>query len=133
MVTVLRHGLAADPVDAPPRLLSPTATTHQSTGAAGSFTPVLSRDGRRVAFTSEASNLVTNDDRQPHLDVFLRDLTSGETALVSVNLAGVGGGSGNSTAPAISSAGRHVAFESTGPIWWQSRTPTGKAMCSCGT
>src|SRR5437764_3742995 len=57
-----------------------------ATAAGGSFAPVWSADGKHVAFISYAKNLVTNDDFAEFYDVFVRDLTSNTTALVSVNL-----------------------------------------------
>src|SRR5262245_58490266 len=67
----------------------------QLTGAGNSFLGRVSGDGRKVAFLSHAPNLVTNDDRGPFLDLFLRDLTAQTTTLVSVNVAGVGGANDN--------------------------------------
>jgi Tol biopolymer transport system component len=63
----------------------------------------ISADGRFVAFSSDASNLVegdTNDDQ----DVFVRDLETGQTQRVSL-------GSRPSAYPSISADGRFVAFE----------------------
>ena len=58
------------------------------TGSGGgnghSVSPVMSADGRYVAFESEAANLVANDTNGVS-DVFLRDLQSGTTTLLSVN------------------------------------------------
>ena len=46
--------------------------------------PGLSRDGRYVAFVSDATNLVAGDtNRQP--DVFVRDRVTGTTSRVSVS------------------------------------------------
>lgn len=83
--------------------------------------PVISADGRWVAFTSNASNLVAEDANQcdnpitgPHncYDVFVHDLEEGVTTRVSV--AGDGTPSdGESHAPAISATGRWVAFVSS--------------------
>ena len=82
---------------------------------------VISADGRWVAFTSNASNLVTEDTNQcdnpitgPHncYDVFVHDLEEGVTIRVSV--AGNGTPSdGESHAPAISATRRWVAFVSS--------------------
>src|SRR5437899_1862251 len=81
-------------------------------GSGGSFAPAFSSDGRYVVFVSQANNLVTNDDPAPYLDVFVRDLTTSNTTLVSVNSSGRGGGQGNSNFPTISSNGQFVAFAS---------------------
>src|SRR6185436_498014 len=59
-----------------------------ATGGNGpSFNPLLSLDGRYVIFESLASNLVTNDFNGTN-DIFIRDLVSGSTTLVSVNSSG---------------------------------------------
>src|SRR4030095_2568428 len=50
----------------------------------------LSADGRYVAFTSRASNLVPGDTNATY-DVFVRDRLSGTTERVSVDSAGAGG------------------------------------------
>ncbi|MBC8328154.1 MAG: PD40 domain-containing protein [Planctomycetes bacterium] len=70
----------------------------------------LSADGRYVAFTSEATNLVPNDTNGVR-DVFVRDRVAGTTERVSVDSAG-NQGDGLSKAPHISSDGRFVAFKS---------------------
>ncbi len=76
-----------------------------------SVSPVISADGRFVAFESEASNLVANDTNGVS-DVFVRDLQSGTTTLLSVNNSGERAGNGASTSPLISAEGRYVAFVS---------------------
>ena len=70
----------------------------------------VSADGRYVAFTSGASNLVAGDTNG-YEDVFVHDRTTGTTARVSVAAGGVqaNGGSGY---PSISADGRYVAFAS---------------------
>lgn len=74
------------------------------------FTPVLSGDGRYVAFTSNATNLVPGDTNGK-ADVFLRDRLLGTTERVSVSSAG-GEGNGGSWTPDISADGRFVVFTS---------------------
>jgi hypothetical protein len=49
----------------------------------GSYGPSMDRTGRRVTFTSEATNLVRND-RNIAFDVFVRDRSKGQTRRVSV-------------------------------------------------
>ena len=75
-----------------------------------SFAPVISADGRYIAFYSWASNLVSGDTNGT-ADVFVRDLRAGVTRRVSV---GPGGAQANdfSYDPAISADGVHVAFTS---------------------
>ncbi|HET6162167.1 MAG TPA: hypothetical protein VFG37_00760 [Planctomycetota bacterium] len=76
----------------------------------GSNRPSISADGRFVAFTSFASNLVTTDTNGTW-DVFVRDRQNGTTELVSVDSAGVQGDL-QSIKPTISADGRFVAFSS---------------------
>ena len=68
-------------------------------------------DGRFVAFVSYASNLVT-DDTNGVADVFVRDLLMGRTERVSVGAAGRQANGPSTGRPAISAAGRFVAFVS---------------------
>ena len=74
-----------------------------------SFEPVISSNGRFVAFSSFASNLVPHDDFT--MDVFVRDRRERRTVKVSVNSRGEGGELA-SDLPAISDDGQVVAFES---------------------
>src|SRR5262249_2737518 len=73
----------------------------------------VSADGRYVAFESFADDSVTNDTIGLSDDVFVRDLQTGTTTLVSLNSQGTGGGFGSSYNPIISADGRFVAFESS--------------------
>jgi hypothetical protein len=77
----------------------------------GSFTASISADGRFVAFASNASNLVASDPNGSQEDIFVRDLKSGTTRLVSVSSSGQEGNN-NSFFPSISANGRYVAFVS---------------------
>ncbi len=72
--------------------------------------PALSADGRHVAFSSRADNLVAGDGNGAS-DVFVVDRTSGEIVRVSVDSNGVEG-NGDSFAPALSADGTVVAFQS---------------------
>jgi alpha-tubulin suppressor-like RCC1 family protein len=78
----------------------------------GLFPSAISADGRFVAFSSNASNLVAEDTNGME-DIFVRDRLSGttETERVSISRFGSQGNSG-SRAPAISADGRFVAYES---------------------
>jgi Tol biopolymer transport system component len=73
--------------------------------------PAVSGDGRYVAFSSSADNLVPSDTNSAQ-DVFVRDLQSGTTVLVSASSDGSGPGNGPSYSPALSSDGRYVLFRS---------------------
>lgn len=82
-----------------------------ASGSGISEDPVVSANGRFVAFESFAFNIFP-DDNNGRKDVFYRDLQTGITTLVSMNLAGTGGGNGDSLNPAISADGRYVTYES---------------------
>jgi Tol biopolymer transport system component len=71
--------------------------------------PVLSADGRYVAFLSDATNLVLGDANDC-TDVFVRDLRAGTTVRVSVSSAGVQGNDRSYAPLAITPDGRNVAF-----------------------
>jgi Tol biopolymer transport system component len=79
----------------------------------GAYEPSISADGRYVAFYSEADNLSSIDDDEVS-DVFVRDIQSETTTLVSRQAAADGGGAAddNSNEPSISADGRYVAFRS---------------------
>jgi Tol biopolymer transport system component len=74
--------------------------------------PAISANGRYVAFASKAKNL-SRIDKDDVEDVFLRDLKTNRTLLVSRGQGKHGApGSGDSSNPSISADGRYVAFES---------------------
>jgi Tol biopolymer transport system component len=77
---------------------------------AESSAPMISTDGGFVAFHSLADNLVEDDDNGV-TDVFVHDLSSGQTSRVSLGMAG-SETDGPSFIPAISGDGRYVAFQS---------------------
>jgi WD40-like Beta Propeller Repeat len=79
------------------------------------FRPAISTDGRFVAFTSQASNLVANDTNNV-TDVFLRDRKLGITSRISLNNDGSEISAGGSL-PAINSDGRYIAFASNAGVW----------------
>lgn len=85
-------------------------------GANGeSAAPRLSADGRWLTFASTASNLVLSDTNASS-DVFVRDLHTGETYLVSQppsDPAPPIAANGSSTLPDISSDGHHIVFQSS--------------------
>lgn len=76
-----------------------------------SHSPSISDDGRLVAFTSTASDLVPGDGNGS-ADVFVRDLRAGTTTRVSIDATG-GDSDGASEWPAISGDGHHLAFQSS--------------------
>jgi Tol biopolymer transport system component len=78
----------------------------------GSGDPAISPDGRFVAFQSAATDLVDGEDAPLTSDVFVRDLATGLTTVVSVDVAGAAP-NGESFAPSISRGGTRVAFWSS--------------------
>lgn len=76
-----------------------------------SRSPVVSQDGRFVAFQSLATNLVPSDTNG-QLDIFLRDMTAGTTLRASVDSAGAQANDDSQT-PSLSRNGRYVAFTSS--------------------
>ena len=84
---------------------------------ANSFYPMLSGNGRRVVFMSQASNLVPGDTSEGY-DIFLHDLDTQQTIRVNVDSAGVQAqgpdpnapGNSDSFYPTISHDGQRVAF-----------------------
>jgi Tol biopolymer transport system component len=75
-----------------------------------STAPAISADGRYVAFTSGASDLVTGDGNST-TDVFVRDRELDTTERVSVDTGGADPDAGSSD-PSISADGRYLAFVS---------------------
>lgn len=78
------------------------------TGAAGE--PVVSPNGRYIAFESQADDLVAGQPPAP-LQVYIRDIWAGITECVSVDNAGVPGHV-PSSGPSMSADARYVAFTS---------------------
>jgi len=121
-------GLAATPSPAAPETpASPAASTptggplvpgiaRVSVSSAGAQTnnrsqyPALSGDGRYVAFSSPADNLVRDDTNRSE-DVFVHDLVTRQTTRVSESSTGAQANKG-SMLPHISADGRYVTFVS---------------------
>jgi Tol biopolymer transport system component len=91
-------------------------TTRLSVGMGGArangnvFVEGISADGRLVALTSTANNLVPGDTNGA-LDIFVRDLRSGSTTPVSVGPDGAQA-NGHSLGASLSADGQYVAFVS---------------------
>jgi Tol biopolymer transport system component len=102
------------------RDLQTGTTTRASVDTSGgdpndiSANPVVSADGRHVAFYSYASDLVPGDGTVGFLgaDVFVRDLQTGVTTRASVDTSGGDPNDHSPAAPSISADGRYVAFQS---------------------
>jgi uncharacterized repeat protein (TIGR01451 family) len=88
------------------------AGTHGDNGVSNS--PSMSDDGKFVAFVSTASNLTTipRTNTSSNADVYIRNLTTKKTAMVSVNSAGAVGGNNGCNSPLISGDGQTVVFRS---------------------
>jgi Tol biopolymer transport system component len=92
-----------------------------ATGNSYSFAPQITADGRRVFFDSFASNLGSNDANNA-ADIYSRNLNTGRTQLVSLNVAGARSGNGQSTGGisngtgyspiSVTPDGRYVVFTS---------------------
>ncbi len=99
------------------RDLLANTTTLVSAGANGgpawggsSVNPVISGNGRYVVFLSTATNLVASQGITTTVNVFRRDLQTGNTVLVSVSTNGVDGANGDCADPVVSQDGRYVTF-----------------------
>jgi formylglycine-generating enzyme required for sulfatase activity len=79
-------------------------------GNMDSYWPSISRDGRYVAYTSSATNLV-RDDTNETSDILVHDRQTGQTTRVSVDSHG-NQGNAFSVSASISADGRFVSFES---------------------
>jgi Tol biopolymer transport system component len=110
LTTVLMLAPSAPAVGAPGdnELVSINIFTGEAAGQ--SHTVSVSRDGRYVAFESNASTLVAGDTNGV-ADIFVRDHATGVTERVSVGLGGVEA-NGDSRKPSISRDGRYVVFNS---------------------
>ena len=63
-----------------------------------------------MVYLSEATNLVAGQGITTSINVFRRDLQTGNTVLVSVSTNGVDGANGDCADPVVSQDGRYVAF-----------------------
>lgn len=103
------------------------------TGSDVSVTPAISGDGRFVAYTSYAVDLVTGQsDSNADSDVFVFDRTSGLNALVShdsatANVTGIS----YSFAPSISNDGKFIAYYSAASDLAPNQNNAGSAVQHC--
>lgn len=104
---------------APPELLSRrgAAFTGARTATGSSSGATLTADGRQVVFVSDAPDLTVAPADGRWLDVFRRDLPSGQTELVSRFGTNDLPGTGHSLGATVSADGRRIAFlsEATEP------------------
>lgn len=89
-----------------------SAGAYGASGNGWSGSPAMSGNGRRIVFTSTATNLVPDADDNGHRpDIFLFDLETTVMRRISVDSSGRQY-TGSSVAPALSADGRRVAFSS---------------------
>ncbi|MCM3875275.1 MAG: hypothetical protein NEA02_02535, partial [Thermoanaerobaculia bacterium] len=95
-------------------LVSHTAGAPAITGNGYALEPALSADGRWIAFTSAANDLVTGVSKVgPQTDVFLYDRLSGVNVFVSRKTGSLVSANGQSSEPVVSADGNWIAFTST--------------------
>lgn len=83
---------------------------HGNTG--GSYDPVFSPDGTKVAFYTFADNLVPDSSNIGIGNIVIKDLTTGVVTLVSANASGAPQNAGEAQKPVFSPDGTKVAFYS---------------------
>jgi Tol biopolymer transport system component len=105
--------LAAEADAGPAKTIRVSVSSHEAQAKKRSNGPVISADGRFVAFHSNASNLV-GGDTNGRRDVFVRDRRTGRTERVSLGFGGAQASRGSSF-PSISANGRFIAFSSKAP------------------
>lgn len=99
--------------------LSTGATTLVSESASGargdrgSFDPVFSPDGTKVAFYTFADNLVPGSSNNLIGNIVIKDLTTGAVTLVSTDADGVPQNNGEAQKPVFSPDGTKIAFYSS--------------------
>ncbi len=110
LAAALVAGLVPGAEAADPRTLIVSRHSSGPYGNDFSGDPSVSADGRFVAFDSQADNLVSGDTNGSQ-DIFVHDLMTGRTTIVSRHSSGAYG-DGQSNNPSISDDGRYVAFSS---------------------
>ncbi len=91
-------------------LVSRASGANGAKGDGESFSPSISTDGKEIVFASTATNLAPGA-KQGAINVYLRNLRTNRTTLISRSSSGVPG-NGESTHPQISSTANVVVFES---------------------
>ncbi|MET4204581.1 DPP IV N-terminal domain-containing protein [Bradyrhizobium sp. LA6.12] len=82
-------------------------------GDRGSFDPVFSPDGTKVAFYTFADNLVPGSSNNLIGNIVIKDLTTGAVTLVSTDADGVPQNNGEAQKPVFSPDGTKIAFYSS--------------------
>ena len=88
--------------------ISVSQTGLQGRVGEGSWAPSISRDGRYVAFVSDADITGVPTDASDHAQILLRDRSNGTVRILSAS-AGLPG-DGDATAPSLSPNGKYAAF-----------------------
>jgi len=112
LVGVLFGASSGETSASPGTITLVSVSTAGSQGNFHSMQPSISDDGLYVAFTSQASNLLSCDAKGVG-DVLVRDRGTSITRLVSVDSSGCQSDQGGGE-PAVSSDGRYIAFQSGG-------------------
>jgi Tol biopolymer transport system component len=107
----LEPSSTASSIDAIPMIERVSVSNDGTQGNADAIAPSISADGRFVAFSSEADNLVEGDTNE-EADIFVHDRKTGETSRVSVSSDGMQGNDRSGPGPSISADGHYVAFKS---------------------
>jgi len=116
-------------------LVSRRAGSAVVTANASSTGPVISPDGRWIAFVSRATDLVPGQvdvfsGSEENSDVFLHDRLTGTTTLVSHVAGSPLTASGRSSAPAVSADGTVVAFQISSSVYRYDRLSGEVALVS---
>ena len=93
------------------KLASALPGSERESGNGNTASAAIAGSGRYEVFASTATNLASGTDDNDKSDVFVRDLVSGSTDLVSADTGGKFP-SGTSEEPIISADGGYVAFRS---------------------
>src|ERR1044072_149157 len=83
------------------QLIMPAAETNRASASGSSSSPVISADGSNIVFVSYARDLTTNRADGVSLNLFLRNLTTSNTILISATPLRTGG-NGNSAWASVS-------------------------------
>jgi|GEM_PF-919914 len=115
IVLVLILSLLPLTVGATPPVFETSLITKGSSGLGGnsdSLHSLVSADGTKVAFQSRATDLISGITTNTQDNIFLYDVTTGVTTLVTTGSSGVGG-NGPSQHASISADGTKIAFTSS--------------------
>lgn len=92
--------------------LDVSTTGGNPSAPAGGYTPSISQDGRYATWVSSANNLVTAPTNNNKGQVFVRDLKTSTTTMISKDVSG-NPGDQSSIMPSISGNGRYIVYVST--------------------